>query len=327
MSASGMPPIPPQGAWPAAPPMGAPGFSQAPVPQVISHDQPCRKCGYNLRGLATDNRCPECGTPVGFSFHGDLLRFCDPGWVETLHQGARTFVIGIAVIVLGSVVGGCAGANAANRSSGAGLLAQLVVLVGWGLTVFGWWRMTEPDPSGLGEDKYGTARQIIRISLIVAVVQQIAELIGQQLTPGSPTALGLQVVGVLFGIVSVVGFFAQLNYLKKLAQRIPDDKLSGRANFLMYALATSYGLMILMGIIGVLVVWSGARPTFGSSAMLGFGVAAMIIGIAVLVFGIMYLFLVERMGKRFKQEADAARATWAATAFAPPQPLPPPGQP
>ena len=32
-----------------------------------------------------------------------------------------------------------------------------------------------------------------------------------------------------------------------------------------------------------------------------------IVGIAVIVFAIMYLFLVEKMGKRFKQEADAAR--------------------
>ena len=31
-----------------------------------------------------------------------------------------------------------------------------------------------------------------------------------------------------------------------------------------------------------------------------------IVGIAVIVFAIMYLFLVEKMGKRFKQEADAA---------------------
>jgi uncharacterized repeat protein (TIGR04138 family) len=31
---------------------------------LIRHDLPCVCCGYNLRGLTTDLRCPECGALV-----------------------------------------------------------------------------------------------------------------------------------------------------------------------------------------------------------------------------------------------------------------------
>src|SRR3954470_19281537 len=30
----------------------------------LEQDVPCAECGYNLRGLTTADRCPECGTPV-----------------------------------------------------------------------------------------------------------------------------------------------------------------------------------------------------------------------------------------------------------------------
>lgn len=38
-----------------------------PAPRValrIEHDVPCPDCGYNLRGLRLDGRCPECGRPT-----------------------------------------------------------------------------------------------------------------------------------------------------------------------------------------------------------------------------------------------------------------------
>ena len=41
---------------------------------TVLADVPCRRCQYNLRGMPVEGRCPECGTPVGLSTVGDLLR-------------------------------------------------------------------------------------------------------------------------------------------------------------------------------------------------------------------------------------------------------------
>lgn len=36
----------------------------------IESDCTCANCAYNLKGLSTGDRCPECGTPAGASFNG-----------------------------------------------------------------------------------------------------------------------------------------------------------------------------------------------------------------------------------------------------------------
>ena len=63
-------------------------------------DQTCRRCGYNLRGLHRDGRCPECGAPVGLSIKGDLLRFAHPDWVEELARGSRFILNGLSAALL-----------------------------------------------------------------------------------------------------------------------------------------------------------------------------------------------------------------------------------
>ncbi len=60
-------------------------------------DTSCRRCSYNLRGLSEEGRCPECGTPVGLSTQGDLLRFADPDWLESLARGLNFILWGVAV--------------------------------------------------------------------------------------------------------------------------------------------------------------------------------------------------------------------------------------
>jgi hypothetical protein len=291
-------------------PQGA-GFSQP--PQVLNHDQPCRRCGYNLRGLSTNHRCPECGTPVGLSYHGEMLQFSDPTWLDTLHKGSRTFVYGVAVIFFGVILTLIVGV--ATSPLTAQVLGGLTGLAGWILITLGWWFMTEPDPSGLGENQYGVARQIIRIALIVSVAQQLLEILARVFAGSETATIGLRVVAFVLGIVGVVGAFAQLNYLKKLALRIPDEKLSNRANFLMYALGISYGVLLLVGAIAAFA--GGGRAVTPSPSFAAFGCVAIGLVVAVIVFAIMYLLLVERMGKRFKEQAQIARSTWAAAAFAP----------
>lgn len=300
MSAADIPyPLPP--AEPAASPAG-----------VVTADLPCRKCSYNLRGLSLEGRCPECGAAVGLSVQGDLLRYSDPTWVRKLQRGAKFIVYGVVVIVLGVIAGVILGMSGGIGSRSQVLLTGLVGLLGYGLIVVGSWLLTEPDPSGIGEDQYGTSRKIIRIALAVGVLNMFLDFV-TNLSPVPPGVFTLlQVLQFAFGIVGIVGLFAQLQYLKKIALRIPDAQLAGRAHFLTYAIAISYGLLLLLALVMAVVASNlaagGGGPGGGVAA---FGCGLGIVALVVLVFFIMYLMLIERLGKRFGDEAAVAERSWA----------------
>ena len=322
----GMPPTPPPppGAYGGGMPYGAGGYVSPPPEQPIMQDVACRKCGYNLRGLTPSMRCPECGTAVGYSLQGDLLRFCDPEWVETLARGARMIVWGVVVIIIGIVLGVLL-AMATARNPDAAIMVAFVVggamIVGRIMMIVGWWLLTQPDPSGLGEDQYGTARKIIRVALVVGVISQILNMVTQNVGLDDAARLGLGIVQILAAIVEIVGFFAQLTYLHKIALRVPDMNLSGRAYFLRLAIPISYGLLILFGILSAMGMARARGMSGGAGAMACLAALALL---AVIVFAVMYLFLLISLGTRFKEAAQIARTTWAASQWAargaPPRP-------
>jgi len=49
---------------------------------VLIRDTPCRRCAYNLRGLSRHSLCPECGTSVEWSAHGNRLMSSDARWLD-----------------------------------------------------------------------------------------------------------------------------------------------------------------------------------------------------------------------------------------------------
>src|SRR5690554_3779929 len=60
----------------------------------------CVTCGYDLRALAPDRACPECGTPVERSMRSDLLIDAEPRWLRKLILGQRLVLIGTIMVVL-----------------------------------------------------------------------------------------------------------------------------------------------------------------------------------------------------------------------------------
>jgi uncharacterized repeat protein (TIGR04138 family) len=49
-----------------------PDESDPPGPEILD-DEPCPRCGYNLRGLCEGGRCPECGRSIPLNFEFDEL--------------------------------------------------------------------------------------------------------------------------------------------------------------------------------------------------------------------------------------------------------------
>lgn len=342
----------------------------------INADLVCRRCGYNLRGLREEGRCPECGTAIGLSTRGDLLRFADPAWVEKLALGMKYILWGIVVSIIVGGLGGCLGSFTTNPEA----VVTAFGIVGGLLGLYGAWILTSPDPSRVGEDKHVTARKVVRIGLLFGVASQLLTVAFHGMAnPPFLLVMLLVIGGTAAGLVSVAGEFAKFLYLEKLAERIPDHKLAGNARFLRWAFSIGLGCMVIFGGLmllatrtpvtittpfagpittslapppggpnapasapaapaagpvltgtmpkydgtGTYVITTGSPATAPTAATpVGRGTLGALIlggcvfGVAMLVFGIMALILYFRIGKRFREQADIARMTWAASAEA-----------
>ena len=70
---------------------------------VIDYDLPCRRCGYNLRGLTGHHDCPECGTHIARSLSSNDIEHCYPGWVRVITCGFGWLIAGFVIDIVGSV--------------------------------------------------------------------------------------------------------------------------------------------------------------------------------------------------------------------------------
>ena len=81
----------------------------------IERDTPCPGCGYNLRGLRLDGRCPECGRPAIDTFARPLAGIDGHLCGEMLGVAGRLTVIAcIAALVMLAVPAVPAGATVAG---------------------------------------------------------------------------------------------------------------------------------------------------------------------------------------------------------------------
>lgn len=68
-------------------------------PPALPLDQniPCLRCGYNLRTLSSDARCPECSAAIAASLSPNLLRFADPSWTSILALAMGIMLISTSI--------------------------------------------------------------------------------------------------------------------------------------------------------------------------------------------------------------------------------------
>ena len=279
---------------------------------VLTIDTECRRCGYNLRGLSPNAVCPECATPVGLSVHGDLLRFANPEWLYKLSKGINWILWGLAIAFVTGMAAGVAGAMTGNKAL-LGIVAFLGGLVGY----YGAYLLTEPDPSGLGEDQYGKRRKFIRIALMIGLGSALVNLVGMMVRE---TQLALTVIGatsLVAGLFGAAGEIAKLTYLAELARRIPDHRLISRGQ----SLARSYGvtliLVTILGAVAAVLALSGNVPTAagpgtkGTELIIALGCVVLVLNFVLLVLFLFVLRYQYRMGQAFRAQAEIARQTWA----------------
>lgn len=67
---------------------------------IVEREFPCAGCEYDVRGLPTEGRCPECGEAMEVSLRGDTLHHADPRWLGRLIIAGWLIPAGVAGMVL-----------------------------------------------------------------------------------------------------------------------------------------------------------------------------------------------------------------------------------
>ncbi|MEI7657854.1 MAG: hypothetical protein WCK33_07290 [Phycisphaerae bacterium] len=113
----------------------------------IAEDRPCRRCGYNLRGLRAGDRCPECGTAIGGARRARGRVGIDEAPLERL----RVLRAGSLLLASGGPLGTAAfvvAVQAERISSGNDItpLAGIVAAIAFLAWAAGAWLVHSPSP-------------------------------------------------------------------------------------------------------------------------------------------------------------------------------------
>ncbi len=193
----------------------------------IDDDLACVHCGYNLRGLTKKHRCPECGTPAGFSVRGDLLLYAPVPWLNTVSLGMVLMLWALGVTLAAYIN--------SNVMPGLGMLLGVV---GAGLAWTGAMFVTTPEPSVVHAESGFDLRKSIRL---LATLKLCCALLVTFSTSAKFTAI--------MGALGVLVLFAMLlpltAFLGKLSARMPECDFDRRTSQIFWGLAVSLGVWLV----------------------------------------------------------------------------------
>jgi ribosomal protein L37E len=123
-------------------------------PATIEGDLLCGRCGYNLRTLKVDGKCPECGVPVARTFRGDSWREADARWRADVSIGIAAITFAVTVFVAVQVVMG--------QGYRIDQYLPITSNVSAGLLLMGIIMMTRAEPEALKLERPWSRRRILR---------------------------------------------------------------------------------------------------------------------------------------------------------------------
>lgn len=219
-----------------------------PLPNaMLDRDQPCMKCGYQLRGLPVAGVCPECGTPVQDSLRGLLLQYASEEYRRRMLRGLSLVLNSIMLMVIVKVVFSRVLMAAFGQPPGVALGVTIASLGVTAMSIVGYWWYTELDPGYTGVEKPKSARRVARVAVCVSAGIQAVELILQlaesAVAPVGGTAAGLSALTVVSVGLTLAGlaawgtqFFATMAYTRWVGTRLPDAFVQRRAKKYMWLL-------------------------------------------------------------------------------------------
>jgi hypothetical protein len=220
---------------------------------IIDYDRPCRKCDYNLKGLVTGGRCPECGAEIRGAMLGRERPIGESPrlWLAGLRLGLGLAAIGslghsvLPVMVFWGMLGG-------------GWLGYVVVGAPLGATwAIGVWLVARPRPAGTrASSAWSPGREWRELRLAarfgaVGVVGQMW-LFAWYLDSG----LGVALAGWYLASGAIVGSFAL--YAAMIAFWLPDENRAWglRGATVLVGLTSALLATKALGVFGIAMVVS-----------------------------------------------------------------------
>ncbi len=261
----------------------------------IETDQPCARCGYNLRGLMPNGQCPECGSSIAQSLQGNFLRFADPAWIDKLRLGTTLMLWNIIIIVV-ALIGASVLTSALRLPP---IVLAIIGLIGSAIGVAAAILVTSQEPAVMQTEDPVTLRRVVRLAAVRSFLGDGVQMAGEF----TGLALVFAIVGGVLSLAGLVYLFGLLAYFRRLALRVPDEALAKSTRTLMLAIVICTIVSI------VLLVFIGLLSGGAGGAMTGIGC---VVGVQILVLFVCYIVTIVKYNKRFTEAAKFARSNEAA---------------
>jgi hypothetical protein len=317
--------------------MGLGTARQLGIGVAIDEDIPCQRCQYNLRGLKTGERCPECGTVIsliGRARFVSSLTDAPIGYLQRLMLGC--YMMGGAAMLMATVPGFAWIMGLRPAWSATQMILPLPVML-WAVGV---WIVTAPRQTG-PQERVDTTREwrrlrgwtrasqaVLAVGMLFAGVGASLEYFAMQATraawlatnpnpmvtplPATPLSLEAKVFLIGGGVLSLLGYLglpALAVMMARLADWANDTGLADRLRLSVMGIA---GGPVLAGVFLGLVPLTGFAPLIFYSLWIGWvGVLLFVLAFGQFVWGVFQFASMSRWARRNALEAlesDVRRA-------------------
>jgi hypothetical protein len=259
--------------------------------QIGEIDLHCPGCGYNLRGLATRGRCPECAAPAWSGFVERTLALAEPSWLAQLNSGMKWLACAGAVLTISLIVNLVSSwwfPAGQDEVMGVGLvLATVAVCVSM-------WKLAAPNPAHavVNSGAFAGAIGVPRAALIVTIAGSMFAC-GLAARQGFNSAtIATTLAASPLGIAGAVFFFLQARVIERLARSAGDEFGAGRVKQYRHGFVISWAVFFVSA-----VGLSWLPPVIGLATLLG------------AVFALMHAILIVLSPSYFGDRMKAALTT------------------
>lgn len=227
--------------------------------------RPCRKCGYDLKGLRVGNLCPECGetirlAPKPVNVRAGTMTDADPRYVRLIIAGFGAMSAGILLSLFGFVIGWFSA-----------IFGGATLLAGAAAWVAGIWIISQPRPHEFAELNNAIldaarSRITVRVAAGLWGLFVVFSLASQASTGVSVLGPTLDVAAGIAGLAAFAGLIPISIFVAELEFWMSDDTGG-------WQLRGAAWMMVIFGALAMILTVI-ASPFFAFWAFLVVAVAA-----------------------------------------------------